>query len=100
MDALKALGVSLVSASVDTGENAQEVADSAAYPVGQGVTRETADKLGAWWEPRRDCIQPAEFLLNREGKVLISSYSSGPIARMNAAEVIAVIGFIEKMKKK
>ncbi len=92
--------MSVVSASVDTGENAQEVADSAAYPVGQGVTKEVADKLGAWWEPRRDCIQPSEFLLNREGKVLISSYSSGPIARMNSSEVKSVVNFMEKMKKK
>ncbi len=92
--------MSIVSASVDTGENAQEVADSAAYPVGQGVTRETADKLGSWWEGRRDCIQPSEFLLNREGKVLTSSYSSGPVARMNASEVISMVNFMEKMKKK
>ncbi len=92
--------MSAVSASVDTGETAKEVADSAAYPVGQGVTKDLADTIGAWWEPRRDCIQPSEFLLSREGKVLISSYSSGPIARMNFSEIKSVINFIEKMKKK
>ena len=92
--------MSIVSASVDTGENAKEVADGAAYPVGQGVTRETADALGSWWEERRDCIQPSEFLLTRAGKVIASSYSAGPIARMNASEVISVVNFVEKMKKK
>ena len=79
---LDAVGAKVFAASVDPVEKAREVAAELSFPVGYGVSREIADKLGAWWEERRSIIQPSEFVLGADGKVLASSYSDGPIGRI------------------
>jgi len=95
---LEAVGAKVVVASVDPLDKAKEAAAELSYPVAYGVTRETADRIGAWWEERRGIVQPAEFVLN--GKVMASSYSSGPIGRVDAADVVKLIQFYEKQAKK
>ena len=94
------LGVTLVAASVDPIEKAQEVADEVNFPVGYGVSREMANTLGSWWEERRQIIQPSEFLLGLDDKVMASSYSDGPIGRMDAEDIVKVVNFYESMKNK
>ena len=98
-DALTAAGVSsILAASIDTGDEAKEVADGLDYPLAEGVTKDQADALGAWWEDRRSIIQPSEFLLDGDGKVLSSSYSSGPLGRIAAEDVIKLVGRMEARK--
>jgi len=99
-DELDALGAKVFAASVDPIEKAREVAAEVSFPVGYGVSREIADKLGSWWEDRRSIIQPSEFVLSAEGKVLASSYSDGPIGRIDAADVIKMINFREAQARK
>lgn len=93
------LGVKVVAASVDDIEKAKEVADEVNFPVGYGVSRETANTLGSWWEDRRQIIQPSEFIVNAEGKVVASSYADGPLGRIDAADVVKLVNFLEKQKK-
>ena len=97
---LEALGAKVFAASVDPIDKAREVAAEVSFPVGYGVTREIADKLGSWWEDRRSIIQPSEFVLGADGKVLASSYSDGPIGRIDAADVIKMINFREAQLRK
>jgi peroxiredoxin len=98
--ALEALGARIVAASVDPLDKAKDLAAMAGYRVAYGVTREQAGAIGAWWEERRQIVQPAEFLLDREGKVLSSTYSSGPIGRVDAADVVKLINFREAQAQK
>ncbi len=93
---LQGLGVSVVAGSVDTGDHAREVADSVSFPVAQGVTRETADQLGSWWEDRRGIVQPSEFIVRRDGTIINASYSDGPLGRTDAADVCSLVNFIKK----
>ncbi|OGA05623.1 MAG: hypothetical protein A2W68_12340 [Betaproteobacteria bacterium RIFCSPLOWO2_02_64_14] len=97
---LDAVGASIIAASVDPIDKAGEVAREVSFPVGYGVTREVADRLGSWWEERRSIIQPSEFLIDAGGKILASSYSDGPIGRIEAADVIKVINFREAQLRK
>lgn len=99
-DELKALGVSIFAASVDPIEKAREVSAEVRFPVGYGVTREIADRLGSWWEDRRSIIQPSEFIIDSSGKILASSYSDGPLGRIDAADVIRFIQFREAQAHK
>ena len=92
---LEKLGISVVAASVDPIDKAQEVANEVTFPVGMEVSRETAEKLGSWWEDRRNIIQPSEFILGPENKVIASSYCDGPLGRMQAADIIKLITFYE-----
>jgi len=94
-----ALGVKIVAGSVDTIDKAKEIGDPLTFPMAYGVTRETADAIGAWWEDRRQIIQPSEFILDREGKVLASSYSDGPLGRIDAADVVRLVTIYENRKK-
>lgn len=97
---LDGLGAKVFAASVDPIEKAREVAAEVSFAVGYGVTRGMADQLGSWWEDRRSIIQPAEFVLGADGKVLASSYSDGPIGRIDAADVIKMINFREAQLRK
>ncbi len=92
---LDKLGVSVVAASIDTGDKSKEVADEVNFPVGEGVTREIADALGSWWEDRRSIIQPSEFILGPDNKVMASSYADGPLGRIQADDVVKLINFYE-----
>ncbi len=92
------MGVKLVAASTDPLEKAEEVADEVGFPVGFGVSRATADALGAWWEDRRGIVQPSEFLLDADNKVAMSSYSDGPLGRVDAADVVKLVNFYESRK--
>ena len=99
-DELAALGVSVVAASVDGDDKAGEVAAELSFPIGYEVTRADAELLSSWWEERRQIIQPSEFLLNAEHKIMAASYSDGPIGRIDAADVIKVVNFYEAQKQK
>ncbi len=95
---LESVGAKVVAASVDPIDKAREVADEVSFPVGHGVTREMADALGSWWEDRRGIIQPSEFIVGEDGKIVISSYSSGPIGRIDAADVVKIVNFHQSRK--
>lgn len=97
---LDKLGISVVAASVDPIDKAKEVADEVNFPVGFEVSREIADKLGSWWEDRRQIIQPSEFILNAENKVVASSYADGPLGRLEAGDVVRLVTFYESQKNK
>jgi hypothetical protein len=68
--------------------------------VAWGVTREQGDTIGAWWEERRNHIQPSEFLLSRSGKVMFSTYSNSPVGRIDPAEVLTLIKYLISMRNK
>ena len=89
------LGISVVAASIDTEDKSKEVADEVNFPVGEGVSREIVDALGSWWEDRRSIIQPSEFILGPDNKVIASSYSDGPLGRMQADDMVKLISFYE-----
>jgi peroxiredoxin len=96
--ALDELGVGVIAASVDELDNGLKVANDVSFPVAYGITREIGDKLGSWWETGRDFIQPSEFIIDRDGKVILSSYSAGPLARLLADDVLDFMGRMIKYK--
>jgi peroxiredoxin len=97
---LDALGVKVLAASVDPLEKARDVAAELSFPVAYGVTREQADSIGAWWEERRSIVQPSEFLLAADGTVRAATYSSGPIGRIDAGDVVKLVNFYDKQAAK
>jgi peroxiredoxin len=99
-DEFDKIGVKVVAASVDDVEKAKEVADEVNFPVGHGVSRDIANALGSWWEDRRQIIQPSEFVVGADGKVICASYSDGPLGRIDAPDVVKLVNFYESMKNK
>lgn len=82
--------MSIIAASVDSEEDTAKVAADLGFPVAYGVTRAIGDQIGAWWEERRDHIQPSEFLLTQSGRVMGSVYASSPVGRMDPEETLAL----------
>ena len=98
MKELESVGAKVVAASVDEIDKAGEVAGEVSFPIAHGVTREMADALGSWWQDRRGIIQPSEFIVGADGMIVTSSYCSGPIGRIDAADVVKIINFHEPRK--
>ncbi|MDH4151399.1 MAG: redoxin domain-containing protein, partial [Betaproteobacteria bacterium] len=80
---MEAVGAKVFAASVDPVDKAGEVAAELSFPVAYGVTRAVAEQLDSWWEERRSIIQPSEFIMTAEGKIIASSYSDGPVGRID-----------------
>lgn len=98
---LAELGVGLFAASADDEGKAAEVAESGvSFPLAWGVTREIGDRLGAWWDERRGYIQPAEFVLRQDGRIVHSSYSSGPLARTQPDDVASLVRYLNARAEK
>lgn len=92
------MGISILAASIDPLDKTTEIQQDLSFPIAYGVTREQADSIGAWWEDRRAIIQPSEFVLDGNGKVLSATYSTGPIGRMDAGDVLSLVKFLEKKR--
>jgi peroxiredoxin len=95
---LKALDIGVFAASIDPLDKAKEVANEVYFPVGYGLTREQSAMVGGWHMQQRDAVQPSEFLLDAGGKVVASSYSAGPIGRIDAEDVIRLVKRYDSLK--
>jgi len=93
-------GVSILAGTVDTQEKTAEVSRNLGFPVAYGMTRAEGDALGSWWEEHRDHIQPSEFVISRSGKVIMSTYSNSPIGRMDPAEALTLIQYLNAQRAK
>ncbi len=89
----------MIAACVDDLERAHEVAEPLSFPLAHGVSREDADHLGAFWNARGDFIEPTEFLIRGDGKVLASTYSTGPVGRMDPVEVLNLVAILERRRQ-
>ena len=99
-DEFAAESISVFAAAVDDASDTQAVQDDVSFPVAHGVTKEDADKLGAWWDGRRDFIQPSEFILRRDGRVVSATYSSGPVGRLDAGDALGLVKILKARAKK
>ena len=85
---------------MDDAASTAPVAEPLGFPVAINVTRSVGDAIGAFWEPRRDHIQPSEFLLRQDGRVAASTYSSSPIGRMDPKETLTLVRFLNEVMRK
>lgn len=93
-------GVSIIAGTVDTEQQTLDVSRDWVFPVAYGMTRADGDAMGAWWEERRDHIQPSEFVITKSGKVMMSTYSNSPIGRMDPEEALTLIKFLNAQRAK
>ncbi len=102
MDELKAPKIDVVGLSVDPLEKSREVVEQSglAYPLAYGLkVPEDAERIGAWWEQRRGIIQPSEFLLDSARRVASATYSTGPVGRLKAEDVITLVKFLNTRRQ-
>jgi peroxiredoxin len=98
--ALEALGAQIVAGSADEESGALEVAKELSFSIAFGMTGADAERLGAWWGEQRGNLQPAEFLIDKDGEVIQSLYASGPIGRMSPEDLVRLLTRRAETEKK
>jgi hypothetical protein len=69
------------------------------YHVACGLDAEEVSRItGAYFEKERRIIQPAGFLIRPDKTVEIACYSSGPIGRFVAGDVLKLVQFYKSRK--
>ena len=62
------------------------------FPVAYGADGPKLGALtGAFWEDKRQCLQATGFIIKADGSVAHALYSTGPIGRYTAAEVLKIL---------
>jgi len=91
-------GIGVLAASVDSLEDAQKTQKEtgAEFPIAYGLpVEETAKTIGAFYDAnpadKALYIQATGFVLNPDGKVMVSVYSSGAIGRLGWQDVLGLV---------
>ena len=99
---MDAEGIKVVAASTDPVDKARETVQEfgLTYPVGYGLPfKETAARLGAFYEERRGILHATGFLLRPDATIAVAQYSSGPIGRLVWQDVVALVQFYKKQTR-
>jgi peroxiredoxin len=95
--------IKVVAGSVDPIQKTKDLADKLglSYPVAYGMDMErTCERTGAFFEKDRKFIQPTCFLIRPNRTVEVAAYSSGPIGRFVARDVLSLVKFYKSRAKK
>jgi len=88
---------------VDPLEKAREIVEKngVTYPVAYGMNAEDVSKLtGAYYDKDRKHLHATGFLVRPDNTIEVACYSTGPIGRFVAQDVLDLVKFYKsKMKK-
>jgi peroxiredoxin len=99
LDGLAELNAKVVALSVDDEDTTRALAEKhhLTFPLGHSAD---ADELAAWTgafvneDPKY--VQSTGFVLDPDGKIIVSVYSSGAIGRLVPDDVIGLIRYVRK----
>jgi peroxiredoxin len=94
---LAEIGARVVALSVDDEPTTAELVTKhgLTFPVGYGAdAAAVATATGAFVDPDRGFLQSTGFVLDPEGKVVVSVYSSGAIGRLVPDDVMGLIRYL------
>jgi peroxiredoxin len=96
---LEAAGIAVVSLSVDDETTAKEMIDRhrLTFPIGYGADADAiAEATGAFVNPEPRYLQSTGFVVDPDGKVVISVYSSGAIGRLVPEDVLGLVRYLRR----
>jgi peroxiredoxin len=94
--------ITIVATSTDPAEKARETVEEHAltFPVGHSLPlRETAARLGAFYDPKRGVLHATGFVVRPDRTVAVAQYSSGPIGRLVWQDVIGLVQFYKRQAR-
>ena len=83
-------------------DKTKEMADKfgVTFPIAHSLEGEkTAAAIGAFFDQNRKFIQPTGFILRPDNTIEVACYSTGPVGRFVAADVLNLIIFYKSRKK-
>ena len=93
--------IKVIAGSVDPIEKARETVEKLGitYPVAYGLDGEAISEItGAYYEKERKFLQPTCFLIRPDNTLEVACYSSGPIGRFVAKDVLSLVKFYKSKK--
>jgi len=99
LEEFQALDARVVAASVDDHELAAKTVarHQITYPVACGLSApRMAELTGAFWDEEKGYLHATGFLLRPDGNVAGAVYSTGPVGRYVAADVLGMIRYLSK----
>ncbi|HEX3616936.1 MAG TPA: peroxiredoxin family protein [Solirubrobacteraceae bacterium] len=96
-DKLAALEIATFALSVDDENTTRELVakNGLEFPVGHDADAEgIAELTGAFVNPDPIYLQSTGFVLDRNGRVIVSVYSSGAIGRLVPEDVVGLVGYV------
>ncbi|GAB4557205.1 MAG: hypothetical protein Tsb0020_01130 [Haliangiales bacterium] len=87
--------------STDDHQRASEVVSEhqLTYPVIYGVNGpQLAQAWGSYYEARRDILHATGFIIGADKRVRSATYSTGPVGRLVAGDVLGFIQFVRKQE--
>lgn len=101
MEAFEAERIRLVAASVDPMDKSQELVDElgVAFPVAYGLDAGgISEKTGGFYNERENYLQPTGILVRPDHTVEIAVYSTGPIGRFVAEDVLKIVRYYQNQQ--
>ena len=93
--------IEVIAASVDPIDKARETVDKIGitYPVGYGLIAEEISRVtGAYYEKEHKFLHATGFLLRPDKTVAVACYSTGPIGRFVAKDVLNLVKFYKSRR--
>ncbi len=93
--------ITVIAGSVDPIEKAKETAEKAkvTFPVGYGLDPEKVSAItGTYYEKEKKYLHAANFLIRPDKTIEVACYSSGPIGRFVAKDVLWLVKFYKSRK--
>ena len=94
--------IKIIAGSVDSMEKAKETVEriGLTYPVAFGMDAETISRVtGAYYDKNKKFIHAAGFLIRPDNTLEVVCYSSGPIGRFVAQDVLRLVRFYKSKNK-
>jgi peroxiredoxin len=91
--------IRVVALSVDDEPTTQRLIEEhgLTFPVGFGADAAAlAEATGAFVDPERGYLQSTGFVLDPEGRVVVSVYSSGAIGRLVPDDVLGLVRYLKE----
>jgi peroxiredoxin len=99
MDDFRAENMGILAGSVDALPEAQKTVKELglSFAVAYGLNlEETGRILGGFYQQEKRYLQPSGFVIRPDGNLEVASYSSGPIGRLKAANVLALVRYYKQ----
>ena len=99
LDELDGLGVSVLAGSIDPPEEAQKTIDrhELTFPVACSMDGPAFGRTtGAYWDAEKHYLHATGIILRPGGVVASATYSTGPIGRYVAKNVVGMIKYWQK----
>ena len=97
------MDVRLLAASADGIEDATKTVkeQQLSFPVAYGLdAKEVSAATGAFYDEEEGFIHASGFLFNRQGTIIVASYSTGAIGRLTPQDCITLITYLQSKEVK